>query len=125
MPGPREGIRVVEMGFWVAGPGAAGILADWGADVVKIEPPEGDPFPGMFMSVVGMDAPFNPPFELDNRGTRSAALNLQHPDGRAVRLDPFAHRPGEQWRTVHRGGAAGRVAGRRPAGAFTGWPGAS
>ena len=84
MPGPLEGIRVVEMGFWVAGPGAAGILADWGADVVKIEPPDGDPFRGMFMSVVGMDAPFNPPFELDNRGKRSAALNLQHPDGRAV-----------------------------------------
>ena len=33
----------VELGAWVAGPGAGGILADWGADVVKIEPPEGDP----------------------------------------------------------------------------------
>ena len=42
---PLEGIRVVELGVWVAGPGAAGILADWGADVVKVEPPAGRPVP--------------------------------------------------------------------------------
>ena len=43
MAGPMEGIKVVELGVWVAGPAAGGILADWGADVVKIEPPDGDP----------------------------------------------------------------------------------
>ena len=44
MAGPMSGIKVVEMGVWVAGPAAGGILADWGADVVKIEPPGiGDP----------------------------------------------------------------------------------
>ena len=43
MAGPMEGIKVVELGVWVAGPAAAGILADWGADVIKIEPPTGDP----------------------------------------------------------------------------------
>lgn len=72
------------MGFWVAGPGAAGIMADWGADVIKIEPPDGDPFRGMFMNAAGIDAPWNPPFELDNRGKRSVGLNLQHADGRAI-----------------------------------------
>ena len=41
MAGPVEGIKVVELGVWVAGPAAAGILADWGADVIKIEPPAG------------------------------------------------------------------------------------
>ena len=70
MPGPLEGIRVVEMGFWVAGPGAAGIMADWGADVIKVEPPDGDPMRGMFLNAAGIDAPSNPPFELDNRGSR-------------------------------------------------------
>ena len=44
MPGPMEGVRVVELGFWVAGPSAGGILADLGADVIKIEPPDGDPY---------------------------------------------------------------------------------
>ena len=43
MAGPVEGIKVVELGVWVAGPAAGGILADWGADVIKIEPPAGDP----------------------------------------------------------------------------------
>jgi crotonobetainyl-CoA:carnitine CoA-transferase CaiB-like acyl-CoA transferase len=84
MSGPLEGIRVVELGFWVAGPGAAGIMADWGASVIKIEPPEGDPMRGMFLNAAGLDVPMNPPFELDNRGKRSIAINLQHPDGRAI-----------------------------------------
>src|SRR3954451_839534 len=66
MPGPLEGTKVVELGFWVAGPATGGILSDWGADVIKIEPPPGDPFRGIFMSAVGVEVPFNPPFELDN-----------------------------------------------------------
>jgi crotonobetainyl-CoA:carnitine CoA-transferase CaiB-like acyl-CoA transferase len=84
MAGPLEGIRVVDMGFWVAGPAAAGIMADWGASVVKIEPPDGDPFRGVFVNAAGMDVPANPPFELDNRGKRSVGLNLQHPEGQAI-----------------------------------------
>jgi crotonobetainyl-CoA:carnitine CoA-transferase CaiB-like acyl-CoA transferase len=85
MAGPLEGIRVVEIGFWVAGPATAGILADWGADVVKLEPPPGgDPFRGVFMTAVGIDAPLNPPFELDNRGKRSVVLDLKSEEGRLV-----------------------------------------
>jgi crotonobetainyl-CoA:carnitine CoA-transferase CaiB-like acyl-CoA transferase len=82
MPGPLEGVKVVEMGVWVAGPSCAGVLADWGADVVKIEPPEGDPFRGLFAGLLSI--PMNPPFEQDNRGKRSIALNLEKEDGRAV-----------------------------------------
>jgi crotonobetainyl-CoA:carnitine CoA-transferase CaiB-like acyl-CoA transferase len=82
MSGPLEGVRVVELGVWVAGPSAAGILADWGADVIKIEPPEGDPFRGLFAGLLGV--PMNPPFELDNRGKRSIAVNLQTDEGLAV-----------------------------------------
>lgn len=84
MTGPLAGIRVVELGFWVAGPGAAGVLADWGADVVKLEPPDGDPMRGMFHAAVGVDVDINPPFELDNRGKRSISINLQEPRGLAI-----------------------------------------
>jgi len=84
MAGPLEGIRVLELGFWVAGPAAAGILADWGAEVIKLEPPTGDPMRGLFLQAAGVDVPINPPFELDNRGKRSIAVNLQLEEGRAV-----------------------------------------
>jgi crotonobetainyl-CoA:carnitine CoA-transferase CaiB-like acyl-CoA transferase len=81
--GPLDGVRVVELGVWVAGPGAGGILADWGADVVKIEPPRGDPSRG-WQRMLGGDLDVNPVFELDNRGKRSIALDLSVPDGLAV-----------------------------------------
>ena len=86
MPGPMEGIRVVELGVWVAGPAAGGILSDWGADVIKIEPPEGDPARG-FTKILGGDLPTNPPFELDNRGKRCIVLDLSTPDGRSTALE--------------------------------------
>lgn len=74
--GPLDGIRVVELGVWVAGPAAGGIMADWGADVIKIEPEAGDPQRALFASVgIRADLPV-PPFEVDNRGKRSVVLNL-------------------------------------------------
>ena len=84
MSGPMDGIKVVEMGVWVAGPSCAAMLADWGADVIKLEPPTGDPFRGLFANALGAAVPVNPPFEIDNRGKRSVALNLEHEDGRAI-----------------------------------------
>ncbi len=84
---PLEGIRVVDLGFWIAGPATAGILADWGADVVKIEPPDGDPFRGVYLTGGGTVVPFNPPFELDNRGKRSIGLNLLEAEGKAIALE--------------------------------------
>jgi crotonobetainyl-CoA:carnitine CoA-transferase CaiB-like acyl-CoA transferase len=86
VPGPLDGIRVVEIGVWVAGPSAGGVLADWGAGVVKIEPPEGDPFRGLFLTVSGVEMPANPPFELDNRGKRSIVLDLRRTEARAIAL---------------------------------------
>jgi crotonobetainyl-CoA:carnitine CoA-transferase CaiB-like acyl-CoA transferase len=77
-----EGIRVVEMGLWVAGPAAAGVLADWGADVVKLEAPRGDPMRAFFRLSTGSKVDRNPPFDLDNRGKRSVALDLHVPAGR-------------------------------------------
>jgi crotonobetainyl-CoA:carnitine CoA-transferase CaiB-like acyl-CoA transferase len=81
--GPLSGVRVIELGVWVAGPAAAGLLADWGADVVKVEPPSGDPQRNVF-GAVGVAAQAGvPPFELDNRGKRSVVLDLTGDDGRA------------------------------------------
>jgi crotonobetainyl-CoA:carnitine CoA-transferase CaiB-like acyl-CoA transferase len=72
-----EGIRVVELGAWVAGPGAGGLLADWGADVVKVEAPAGDPMRRLFAVLSGHGEPQSPPFDLDNRGKRSVVLDLR------------------------------------------------
>jgi crotonobetainyl-CoA:carnitine CoA-transferase CaiB-like acyl-CoA transferase len=69
-------LRVVELGVWVAGPSAGGILADWGADVIKVESPEGDPMRRMLQVAIGHGAPDSPPFDLDNRGKRSVVLDL-------------------------------------------------
>jgi crotonobetainyl-CoA:carnitine CoA-transferase CaiB-like acyl-CoA transferase len=78
-----EGIKVVEVGMWVAGPAAAGILGDWGADVIKIEPPASDPMRGI-MSLRGHTENVNPPFELDNRNKRSVGLDLSIPEAREI-----------------------------------------
>ena len=84
MAGALEGIRVVEIGVWVAGPAAGCVLGDWGADVVKIEPPGlGDPA-RMFSKMLGADLPFNPPFEMDNRNKRSIVLDLTKEEGKAL-----------------------------------------
>jgi crotonobetainyl-CoA:carnitine CoA-transferase CaiB-like acyl-CoA transferase len=77
--GPMQGVRVVEIAVMVAGPSAGGILADWGADVVKIEPPTGDPLRAI-QKVLGPDADSNPFFDPDNRGKRSVVLDFRQPD---------------------------------------------
>lgn len=74
--GPLSGVRVVELGVWVAGPAAGGILADWGADVIKVEPPTGDPQRRVFGALGVKDQAGVPPFEIDNRGKRSVVLDL-------------------------------------------------
>lgn len=87
MAGPMDGVKVVELGVWVAGPAAGMILGDWGADVVKIEPPGiGDPA-RTFARMLGGDLPFNPPFEMDNRNKRSIGLDLRQETGREVALE--------------------------------------
>jgi crotonobetainyl-CoA:carnitine CoA-transferase CaiB-like acyl-CoA transferase len=72
----------VELGLWVAGPAAAGLLADWGADVVKLEAPAGDPMRWFFRLATGSKVERNPPFALDNRGKRSVAIDLRTVAGR-------------------------------------------
>ena len=68
--------------MWVAGPSAAGTLADWGADVIKIEPPQGDPQRHIFGALGHAVQTGVPPFEIDNRGKRSVVIDLGTADGR-------------------------------------------
>jgi crotonobetainyl-CoA:carnitine CoA-transferase CaiB-like acyl-CoA transferase len=88
--GPLAGIRIVELGVWVAAPAAGGVLADWGADVVKIEPPTGDPA-RMFGRMLGLEqdgqAGANPPFEMDNRSKRSIVLDLTSAQDRSTAFE--------------------------------------
>src|SRR5664279_4286406 len=77
-----EGIKVVELGIWVAAPAAGAILADWGADVIKVEAPGGDPLRAASAAVLRPDAKTNPHFNADNRGKRSLVLDLRTVEGR-------------------------------------------
>ena len=65
-----RGIRIVEQGTFITGPCAGMMLADLGADVVKIERPEGDPY----RSYQG--GQFSPHFQAYNRNKRSLVLDL-------------------------------------------------
>jgi crotonobetainyl-CoA:carnitine CoA-transferase CaiB-like acyl-CoA transferase len=73
--GPLSGVRVLDVGAFLAGPVAATVLADLGADVVKVEPPTGDPWRAMALGFLGW-----------NRGKRSVVLDLKREVDR-LRLD--------------------------------------
>jgi crotonobetainyl-CoA:carnitine CoA-transferase CaiB-like acyl-CoA transferase len=91
MSGPLTGIKVVELAIWLAGPAAGAMLADWGADVVKIEPPEGDPFRALSMGARELGrGEVNPMFRVDNRGKRGIALDLKKPKGLEIAYEMVA-----------------------------------
>lgn len=81
-----DGIKVIEHATYMAAPGAGGILSDWGAEVIKIEPPKGDPIRNFF-STIGTDFQDNPVFDFDNRGKKSIVLDTSTPEGQAVLRD--------------------------------------
>jgi len=74
--GPLHGYRVIELGIWVAAPAAASMLADWGADVIKVESASGDPY-RYTLRHIGVDIADSPTFALDNRGKRGVVLDLK------------------------------------------------
>jgi crotonobetainyl-CoA:carnitine CoA-transferase CaiB-like acyl-CoA transferase len=78
MDGVLSGIRVVEQGTFITGPCAGMMLADLGADVIKVESPEGDPY----RSYQGDQ--YSPHFQAYNRNKRSIAFDLKQPAERAV-----------------------------------------
>ena len=80
--GPLEGIRVLDLSIGQMGPAATALLADFGADVIKIESRHGDPGRGVELQPDGRSAFFL----THNRGKKSIALNLRHPEGREAVL---------------------------------------
>jgi crotonobetainyl-CoA:carnitine CoA-transferase CaiB-like acyl-CoA transferase len=80
-----QGVRVVELAQWVFVPVAGALLADWGADVVRIERPEGDPYRGLVTQGIGaQQGGVNMSVALANRGKRSVALDLRTDRGREI-----------------------------------------
>jgi crotonobetainyl-CoA:carnitine CoA-transferase CaiB-like acyl-CoA transferase len=78
------GLRVIDAASFIAGPVATTILADLGADVVKIEPPDGDPYRHRTGGPGVPESPYNYRWIVDNRTKRGLALDLRQPEGRAV-----------------------------------------
>src|SRR3990170_7878844 len=87
-----EGIKVVELAEWGFVPSAAAVLADWGADVVKIEHPQrGDPMRGLMAGgLIASTGDYNYMVEQMNRGKRSLGLDLNHDSGREIFLKLIA-----------------------------------
>lgn len=88
MQGPLNGFRVVELAMWVAGPSTTAVLADWGADVIKLEDPKGgDPIRGAIPRVMSNnEVQIHPPYEMDNRNKRSVAVDMRSAQGRGFAL---------------------------------------
>jgi crotonobetainyl-CoA:carnitine CoA-transferase CaiB-like acyl-CoA transferase len=80
-----KGVRVVEVAQWWFVPAAGGILADWGADVVKVEHPvSGDPQRGLVTSGLIPAGSVNFMVEQPNRGKRSIGIDINKPKGLEV-----------------------------------------
>jgi crotonobetainyl-CoA:carnitine CoA-transferase CaiB-like acyl-CoA transferase len=88
LPAPLAGVRVIDLTIWVQGPLAGQLLADLGADVVKIEKPGQGDFSRGLQTLYGasMVTPGGKAlmWELVNRNKRSLAIDLRHKEGRAI-----------------------------------------
>ena len=74
---PLEGVRVVEFAHMVMGPSCGLVLADLGAEVIKVEPPEGDNTRRLHAAGAGF-------FPVFNRNKKSLAVDLKHADGKKI-----------------------------------------
>ena len=82
--GPFSGLKVIDCASYIAAPAAAMLLSDFGADVIKIEPPDGDPHRSLYQRVGAHDIRRNFIWDLNSRNKRSLALDLKQPAGQAV-----------------------------------------
>ena len=93
MSAPLAGIRVVEVAGWMAAPGATAMMADMGAEVIKVEPLTGDPMRGATRRPdPAAGARVDPGFQTDNRGKRGIAVAIDTERGAEVVRRPVACR---------------------------------
>lgn len=78
------GLRVLDVGSFIAAPAAATVLSDFGAEVIKIEPPGGDPYRALANQPGYPQSQHNYCWSLDGRNKRSLALNLGSAEGRDI-----------------------------------------
>ena len=84
-PLPLAGLRVLDISSFIAAPAAAVVLGDWGADVIKVEGPDGDPNRRiMHDSSNYPKGEVNYPWHMDSRNKRSLVLDLKKPDASAA-----------------------------------------
>ena len=82
---PLAGLRVLDVSSFIAAPAAAVVLGDWGADVIKVEGPDGDPNRRiMHDSSNYPKSETNYPWQMDSRNKRSIVLDLKQPAARAT-----------------------------------------
>lgn len=82
---PLEGIKVVELSTMLAGPMTARLLAEWGADVIKVESMNGDPWRAQYgTSLSPCTEVANPNFDMQNINKRFISLNMRTEEGRAA-----------------------------------------
>jgi crotonobetainyl-CoA:carnitine CoA-transferase CaiB-like acyl-CoA transferase len=84
-----DGIKVLEVSAWAFVPSAGAVLADWGAEVIKVEPPDGDPMRGLITGGITGSPSF--PWEIWNRGKRSIGLDLRTAGGTGLLLRLAEH----------------------------------
>ena len=113
MPGPLDGIRVLDLTSIILGPWATQIMGDMGADVLKIEPLDGDAGRALRRATtlrVSLPGGRNAYFETCNRNKRSISLDLSRPEGQEVlfrlledagfRDIELHHRRGYSWTAI-------------------------
>lgn len=93
--GPLEGIKVLELSNFLAASTAGRIMAEWGADVIKVEPPNGDTYrnngPYMNIPIYERGVVGNPNFDNENGNKRWLALDLKSPRGMEILFQLLEH----------------------------------
>lgn len=80
-----KGVKVIDLTSYAAGPAASRLFADWGAEVIKVEPPQGDAMRFFGATIATpIDEEENPVWQIENANKRGIALDLKKPEGREV-----------------------------------------